>query len=335
MNPNLVRAFYIFLLLSVAQCSWSMSSTLCTSGRLLDANGNPKHYYKQFGNTSVEWPTTLTTQMKFYGSETTTTCIYTLNTTCLAKHGYFTLNFSLPWSVLQKEPLYYSLAIDADQNGLTSSDQFAGRFTWGVVPWALSAKPSHNFTTHYGHVTRWTFNAARNGWLEIAAFEAPAGGIEFNRMMVDVGAAAGYGFSFGIYDLQGHLVAYSGKITPQIGINGFLEIKLPQIVKLEPSTCYYTAYTRSNQEKTTIYEGLKPVQPMYGFVKNLGGDGSLPATFDPDALEYSDYACPIPIVLTLDGASPSKAAMRAGGSAKIPWISMKDVKIENTATPAN
>lgn len=308
---------------------WSIPATLSVSGRLLDAKGEPIRYYQGSGATRIEIEVNLTAELKFYDSETASTPIYTLTTTATAYSGYFNIRFTLPGSVLVKDQVYYTMAIDADRNALSSADLFAGRFQLGSVPYALSAKPAHAFTTHSGSRDG---SSSPNEYLKImmvAPFETPPGGVEFNRMNIVLGSGSpGSSFSFGIYDEQGKRVAYSGKIDIKDASvsDAFLEVKLSETVKLEPSKIYYTGLAR-NSTGAGFPRGLRPNTPTFGFVPIPLADGSIPTTFDPAQIDPTTHAIPLSITLTLV-ASPAPARQGVDpDKPQIRWIIPKNTGI--------
>ena len=310
---------------------------LWISGRLLDANGNPIHYYAGTGESRYEIKVNLGAQIVFYDSETTQSSTSTLDTTAEANEGYFNISFILPGSLLAKNQIYYTLAIDADQNGLTSADLFAGRFQIGAVPFALSTQPSHSFMTHVGRVSdAGSFPQDRWQVMRVAPFEAPAGGVEFNKMNTYITQInPNVTFTFGIYDAQGKLVVSSGPIVNKDTLinAAYIEIKLPQVIRLEPTKIYYTGYATSNYG-VDLAGGVRPANPVMGEVTLLTNNGSIPASFDPGKIaqkEYGNYA--LPIALTLDETPPAPA--RQGVDAPKPlirWIFTEDPKVVK-ATP--
>ena len=303
---------------------------LGVSGRLLDASGNPIHYYEGTGINRQEVKVNLTSQLKFYDSATNLTPLYTLSTTAEAMGGYFSIYFTQPGSVLLKDQIYYTLAIDTDRNGLTSSDLFSGRFQIGAVPFALTAQPSHSFTTHGGKVN----SGIKSGYqvMKTAPFETPAGGIEFNKMNIWISnASAGCSFTFGIYDEQGKIVASSGQIDVKDASisNAYLEVKLPQTIKLEPAKIYYTGVASSGDGRLVNFpSGLTPGDPVMGDVSLATSDGSIPSSFDPGKIVPGVQLIALPITLKLVTTTPAPARQGVDPTKpQIRWIYTKDSKV--------
>lgn len=315
------RLWIFLIFLGLVGPSWAIPATLSVSGRLLDAKGEPIHYYQIIGTSRIEIEVNLAAELKFYDSETSQAPIHTLSATAVANYGYFSIQFTLPGSVLTRDQMFYMMAIDADRNGLTGADLFAGRFQFGSVPFALSAKPAHAFTTHGGYIR----NGNPYSYLKVmnaVPFETPPGGIEFNRMSTAVVEGnPGQSFSFGIFDEQGNRVAYSGIITIKdvTIMDAFLEVKLAQTVKLEPSKIYYTGLAKT--ENINMANGIRPAAASFGFAPIPSSDFSLPTSFDPGQIDPDISAIPIPITLTLVTASPALARQNMDpDKPEIRWI---------------
>lgn len=320
------------ILLGWSGLGWSIPAMLAVSGRLLDAKGEPIHYYETDAYGKHEIQVALVAELKFFDSETAQTSIHTLNATAVANNGYFSIQFTLPGSVLTKDQIFYTLAIDTDRNGLTSADLFASRFQFGSVPFALSAKPAHAFTTHGGQAMQATSYDFFKNLMQVAPFETPPGGVEFNKMNIELGSGMqGDSFAFGIYDEQGKLVTNSGRINiKDVSVSAaFLEVKLPQTVRLEPSRIYYTGLAR-NSKNPAFRPGLKPGSPVYGFVTIPLSDGSVPNSFDPTQIDPDERAIPLPITLSLISDQTSSVLVRQGmdmTKPQIRWVYLKTSKV--------
>ena len=334
-RKRLLGWLWIFIIFAgLSGAGWA-TPRLGVSGRLLDASGNPIRYYEGTGPSRHEVTVNLTSQLKFYDSETGQTPMHTLATTAEAMGGYFSIYFTLPGPVLLKDQIYYTLAIDADRNGLTSNDLFTGRFQIGAVPFALSAQPSHNFTTHGGKVGS-GYGYGRPGHpedllvMKVAPFETPSGAVEFNKMNILVGMVpAGTKFTFGIYDEQGQIVVSSGLISVKdVSItNAYLDVKLSQTIKLEPAKIYYTGYASSNVS-FDVPTGNTPVSPVIGDIPLSTNNGSIPNSFNPSTLVSNSYTNALPITLTHVPSAPAPA--RQGVDATKPqirWIYTKQSKV--------
>lgn len=300
MRNHLARLFCLALLFSPAGLLWAIPPTLNISGRLLDRNGTPVRYYQDNPSGRVEIPVQLTAELKFYDTQTTTTASCTLPATAKAYQGYFGIIFTPPDSLLTKDSLYYSLSIDADQNGLTTDDAFPDRFQVSSVPFALSAKPSTFFTTHHGMKYTSQSSSVPAKYIMLSPFETPPGGVEFNTMDTFIyGAPANSKFSFGIYDQQGTLVVSSGPVNAgSAGLGEYFVEANHQKIKLQPSTTYYAAVMRSSTQ-VSFLEAVAPPAPVYGIIDLSTTDGTIPASVDLTKLIHTNNAIALPITLSL------------------------------------
>jgi hypothetical protein len=333
------RLWFLIAFVSLSGAGWA-TPQLGVSGRLLDAKGEPIHYYEGANEGRHEVRVNLAAELVFYDSETTQTSMYTISSptiTAEAFDGYFSIHFTLPGSVLLKDHIYYTLAIDADRNGLTDADLFAGRFQIGAVPFALSAQPSHSFTTHGGRVNLGSTLGIYSKVMQVVPFETPPGGVEFNVMNIFVGGTGmNSSFAFGIYDAQGKIIANSGRIDiKDVSIhNAFLEVELPKTIKLEPSKIYYTGLARSN-DNPYFPGGLQPSRPIYGLAEIPTSDGSIANSFDPNTIDINPDVVPLPIALTLV-PSPPHPALQGKDPTKpqVRWIYTKLSKVVKARSKA-
>ena len=165
--------------------AWSIPTEIGVSGRLLDSNGNPIHYtiHDPMAGT-VEQHVTLPSRIDFWDSTTAATPFASLLTVTSAFNGYFNMGFVPPISVITKDVIWYSVAIDVDRNGLTSSDNFPERIQITSMPYALSAKPQNAFVTFQGIANYQYAGFQDPKFLHVTPFETPPGGVEFNQMNI-------------------------------------------------------------------------------------------------------------------------------------------------------
>jgi hypothetical protein len=297
-------AFHIWVCLIVlggAVSAWAIPATINVSGRLLDQNGSPVYYWRQDPDVRVQITVSLPAQVKLYDSATIPTPFITVNTTAIAYDAFFNISFNLPDAAVVKNSLWYSLAIDVDQNGLTAADNFPDRFEIGSVPFALSAKPVHSYTTFGGNKGGGKSDIQPANLMNVCPFETPQGGVEFNRMNVLLPSGqVGGAFEFGIFDHQGQRIISSGLITIQ-GANlkdAFLEIQHLTII-LQPSTIYYVGMARNNGNYFTFLDGIRPCSPVFGRVTIPQNTGGLPISFSTDSIDPNNDAIAMPITLSL------------------------------------
>lgn len=323
------------LLAALAGSAGAIPSQVGISGQLLDKTGQPVHYYRYVDayHPKVETTRSLDAEVRFYNSAYASVPIRTIQTKASAYNGYFNLGFEPFPEMMTKDALWYSLSIDANQNGLDAGDAFNTKVEMSSVPFALSASPVHSFTTHGGYIKNITRADTYYSNLMVAPFETPAGGIDFDTMTIMSGGIDdGAVFSFGLYDETGILVANSGPITVKgfsIENGTYLEVK-PGHIHLEPSKVYYTALT-TNGVQAAFPNGAKPVAPVCGIIPLATHTGALPARFNPDTLNVTQNIVFLPICLALapSAQTTAKAAPAPGQGASKPtyrWISPKKGK---------
>lgn len=296
--------------------AWAIPATVNISGQLLDKSGNPvKYMHPTVPATQIQ--VNLAAKVRLYDSPSTSTLPFaTLSATASAYDGIFNITFALPETAVTKDSLWYAVSIDADRNGLSSSDDFPDRLGISAVPFALSAKALKNFTTFGGTRGGGGSPTKFSGFMNVVPFETPAGGVEFNRMNVLlVSGKPGDAFEFGLYDENGTRLATSGLI-PITGsatlTNAFLQVKTSKIT-LKPSATYYIGLARNNVSLALPY-GLMPVSPVMGWVTLTKTTGEIPTSFDPATIEPSINAQALPVTFNLaDEAAAPKAE----------WISSK------------
>ena len=323
-------AFCAMLLWGVADLAWAIPPNMTVTGRLLDKNGNPIHYYTYdpiWGKS--EYSVILHSRIQFYDSKTAASPFAALATSTTCNLGYFQMGLRPPISVITKDSVWYAVSIDVDQNGLTSSDDFPDRVEMGSVPYALSAKPQNSFTTCFGVVTYRPFDDQTGGSMMVVPFETPPGGIEFNQMnTIFQSVVENTSLSFGIYDEQGKRVAYSGVIhsPATVSLAGvYLQVAHPT-VKLEPSKIYYVGLTQYENTFGSMMAacGVCPAAPTFGTVTIPKSSGGLPTSFNPDNIDSDPYAVALPVTLiNTDKATTTGFQKTSLGGTSYRWIQSK------------
>src|SRR5262249_49352099 len=134
----------LFVLLNSARIE-AIPAHIYISGTLTDGNGRPPMFKDEQGRTTEP---KLAAHIQFFSSDTNQlVAADILTTTSQVIEGVFNIPVLLTDELLALDQLWYSLAIDADRNGLDSNDQFEGRFRIVSVPFALTAKPVKFFDT--------------------------------------------------------------------------------------------------------------------------------------------------------------------------------------------
>lgn len=307
------------LLLLCATCPcFAIPAQTFINGTLMDEQGKPLMFHDAAGTTLST--VNLTAVVTFYTSETATVSIYqevTTTTVFATSGGVFSVGFTLPDSLLALNALWYSLAIDSDQNGIDPDDTFEGRFQITAVPFALSAKPVVFYDTHGGTISTssgtkgsfipsQTFSPLSN-YMAVAPFTTPPGGVSFNRMNIFIHRIDPYTrLSFGIYDQSGNLVVTSGRLdTGAAGYSAvYLEINNLS-GQLLPSTPYFTAIMATNP--VMLRNTFIPSVPLCGVVAVTPDNGLLPQTFAVGSIQTSPEVVPISITLsTIDNAASTQ-----------------------------
>lgn len=165
-------------------------------------------------------------------------------------NGIFEFQIEITDEMLDAESLFYEIALDLDQNGLSEDDFFPDRFELNAVPYAARARSAKFFSTLGGRTAGANvIHFGFTGKMVVCPFLAPAGGVRFSRMLVlanSTSYADPQKFSFGIYDRHKKLVYYSGLQDP----TGLVSVNVSG--RLRPSELYDTAWAYCGESSPEV-----------------------------------------------------------------------------------
>ena len=237
-------------------------------------------------------------EVKFYETSTSTIVLQTDTfTTSLAVNpsssvvggvkicgGVFAFDVVPTSSVLALDVIWYSLAIDTNENGLDAGDLFEERFKINAVPLLLKGKIKSFWATH-GHTSTWK-DRYHSPHLAVSPFIVPAGGVKFNVMSADVSSGSSISrISFGIYDRNGNSIALTGLQTIPANTRGLWVVKLDKTIFLEPAELYFTGVGNHEFGGLAVRDSIVADSPLRGAIRDLITDGLIPNSFNPDMIE--------------------------------------------------
>ena len=313
---------------------------LSISGQLLDGEGEPVIFTElredpltgQLVETVVE--KALGARLTFYDAEEGGTLIETLETTATTKAGYFTILFAPTAAMLAGDALFYEVAIDVGMDGIGAEDVFDERFQMASVPFAMTVAPGAYHTVFAGPAG---FSNAgsieQDEDLLLCPFQAPAGGIRFNRIYTYVkGMVPDNRFSVGIYDERGERIVTSALIeSHDTTFEGFLEIVCPD-EQLQSNSLYYVGLGHVVEQAPEVEPKGRlsfpaihfPPLPILGYIPDIAPNGEIPESCDLTELVPSIRIDMAPIALAYVDEQSSSPSIRslsgAGDDERLHWI---------------
>lgn len=259
-----------------AGASWAIPDAITVSGTLQDETG---------GWVEGVYPW----HVKFYASSEEETVLASAGsssgeTVTTVSQGVFAITIKpVPDQIVERDEVWYSLAMDLNQNGFGPEDEFQTRFQITSVPFSLSAQPVGFFVTN----TVTSFLSSSDfptTQLRLGGFATPPGGVDFSQMSMRLRnqAAVAARTSFGVYDTSGTLLYSTGEIIIPSGYDAVHTASVSG--RLQPSTFYYAGWG-VNQPAVVVnsYEG-PPIPGAAGTIPGVVVNGMIPSSFDPAAM---------------------------------------------------
>lgn len=300
---SLLFALVVMLVPGVAS---AIPQGITLSGHLTDAEGNPIQ-----GGFAA--------QVRVYSSETKENLVGTFNTSVIVERGNFHGLVLLTGDILLMSEVWYTFAIDLDNNGLDEEDYFDGVYQITSVPFSLTGKPVTFFETHGGQSNRGFGSTGGGGGIIpmntvwVVPFSSPPGGVQFNRMSCKVGGGSTQAkFMVGIYDERGELLYTSPITTPQL--RGGPTLHSWEVEgALEPSKIHYGALWSDNWDLQLFMNISVPSVPTSGELYLGGNENGLLPTLAFDNINPDGEYYPISIGLYMvDEESPAKMKEHLG-----------------------
>lgn len=289
-RPVALRLCILLMLLPGARAVHAIPDVIAISGVLEDADG-----------AAVDSPPEgFLARIEFFASATSTQVVDSVTTRTVVNSGVFSIRHRPSDSLLALDAVFYTLAIDNENNGLDPSDEFPERFEITSAPFALSGAPADFFAIGGGFSPSGAFTASSTTFpfsdMFVYPFISPAGGVRFETMsawMFVFSQDPAAQVSFGLYDENGDRVATTGRFVVDGSSGPLKEISVSG--RLHPSRLFYAAWAR-DIGRPSIKRANIPGVRNTGIVPGVVTNGEIPPSFDPSTIVFSIEA---PLSITL------------------------------------